>query len=549
VSAAEVLKAAFDAQATQATDDRSDERSRSRARARRATDADQTIADTIPQSLLFTPAYDHPKAAGYKAITSAVLDGLSRVGALAGPSAGVSGVTAAALGPLMWSAGNTTDPLGSSTNNVQDRSGTAIAQAPDTSSAPTVVTVNGRRVWRFDGVDDRLWAFVGTLPQPFTVIAQLTVRDFQSQAVGVFWTYDTPGATLSISTSGRVVLDAGTSLQTGIGQVTVGVPATVAAVANGASSSVGVIGALTTGDAGTRSIVTQGQIGRYSVGATNYPSAIDLDTIFVAPWAMTEAQINAMAAQIDLATPLSMCGGGTGATTLTGLVKGNGTSPMTAAAAGTDYVAPVGAQGSSIQLYNTTDQVTNYERVSLKWASNIARLISENGGTGAKRTVSMESYGFIRAYGSAQDPTIGTIQLSINTSSPGGTIAGINGTLNAGSNGASQVGLSISPTISQDVTKPVGYTAALINVTETTAGTDAKKLIDAQVGSTSKFTVDNTGKVTLSGTTATISSGTGTPEGAVIAPVGSMYTRTDGGAGTTLYIKKVGAGNTGWAAK
>jgi hypothetical protein len=95
----------------------------------------------------------------------------------------------------------------------------------------------------------------------------------------------------------------------------------------------------------------------------------------------------------------------------------------------------------------------------------------------------------------------------------------------------------------------VGYTAALINVTETTAGTDAKKLIDAQVGSTSKFTVDNTGKVTLSGTTATISSGTGTPEGAVIAPVGSMYTRTDGGAGTTLYIKEVGAGNTGWAAK
>ncbi len=32
--------------------------------------------------------------------------------------------------------------------------------------------------------------------------------------------------------------------------------------------------------------------------------------------------------------------GGTGATTLTGLVKGNGTSAMSAAAAGTDYLAP-----------------------------------------------------------------------------------------------------------------------------------------------------------------------------------------------------------------
>jgi len=44
-------------------------------------------------------------------------------------------------------------------------------------------------------------------------------------------------------------------------------------------------------------------------------------------------------------------------------------------------------------------------------------------------------------------------------------------------------------------------------------------------------------------------SGTGTPEGSVTAPVGSMYTRTDGGAGTTLYVKESGNGNTGWVPK
>jgi hypothetical protein len=44
-------------------------------------------------------------------------------------------------------------------------------------------------------------------------------------------------------------------------------------------------------------------------------------------------------------------------------------------------------------------------------------------------------------------------------------------------------------------------------------------------------------------------SGTGTPEGAVTAPVGSLFTRTDGGAATTLYVKETGSGNTGWAAK
>ncbi len=44
-------------------------------------------------------------------------------------------------------------------------------------------------------------------------------------------------------------------------------------------------------------------------------------------------------------------------------------------------------------------------------------------------------------------------------------------------------------------------------------------------------------------------SGSGTPEGAVTAPVGSLYTRTNGGASTTLYIKESGSGNTGWVAK
>lgn len=49
--------------------------------------------------------------------------------------------------------------------------------------------------------------------------------------------------------------------------------------------------------------------------------------------------------------------------------------------------------------------------------------------------------------------------------------------------------------------------------------------------------------------TGLIYSGTGTPEGAVTAGVGSLFLRTDGGATTTLYVKESGAGNTGWIAK
>lgn len=49
--------------------------------------------------------------------------------------------------------------------------------------------------------------------------------------------------------------------------------------------------------------------------------------------------------------------------------------------------------------------------------------------------------------------------------------------------------------------------------------------------------------------TVFLSSGSGSPENVVTAPIGSIYTRTDGGANTTLYIKESGTGNTGWIAK
>lgn len=44
--------------------------------------------------------------------------------------------------------------------------------------------------------------------------------------------------------------------------------------------------------------------------------------------------------------------------------------------------------------------------------------------------------------------------------------------------------------------------------------------------------------------------GTGSPEGVVIADIGSFYSRTDGGAGTSFYVKESNSGgNTGWVPK
>jgi len=44
-------------------------------------------------------------------------------------------------------------------------------------------------------------------------------------------------------------------------------------------------------------------------------------------------------------------------------------------------------------------------------------------------------------------------------------------------------------------------------------------------------------------------SGTGTPEGVVTAAIGSLFSRIDGGAVTSLYVKESGTGSTGWIAK
>jgi hypothetical protein len=53
----------------------------------------------------------------------------------------------------------------------------------------------------------------------------------------------------------------------------------------------------------------------------------------------------------------------------------------------------------------------------------------------------------------------------------------------------------------------------------------------------------------VNGTSAIFTSGSNSPEGVITAPVGSIYTRTNGSANTTLYVKESGSGNTGWVAK
>jgi hypothetical protein len=59
--------------------------------------------------------------------------------------------------------------------------------------------------------------------------------------------------------------------------------------------------------------------------------------------------------------------------------------------------------------------------------------------------------------------------------------------------------------------------------------------------------IDTEGKITLGSAGVQILTGTGDPESVHTAVVGSLFLRTDGGTGTTLYVKESGSGNTGWS--
>lgn len=83
-------------------------------------------------------------------------------------------------------------------------------------------------------------------------------------------------------------------------------------------------------------------------------------------------------------------------------------------------------------------------------------------------------------------------------------------------------------------------------ILETTGGAS---LLAVAIDGTQKCVVNSQG--IHAGTTAAPfwGSGSGTPEGAIAAPIGSLWSRTDGGAATSFYVKESGTGNSGWAPK
>lgn len=167
-------------------------------------------------------------------------------------------------------------------------------------------------------------------------------------------------------------------------------------------------------------------------------------------------------------------------TTSTSVAVGNDSRITGAVATGS------AATLASVTAFNTAD-ATNFERGRIHWNANAFTVSADQAGTGVARdaVVSSGTSSLVVRPGG----NFGKVFLSGSSSSGTGGTVQVSGTLNASS--GTQFACNVVPTINESGT--AGYTALLINPTETATGSGTKRLIDAQVGGASRLTVDNAG--------------------------------------------------------
>lgn len=230
--------------------------------------------------------------------------------------------------------------------------------------------------------------------------------------------------------------------------------------------------------------------------------------------------------------------------------KGSGTVQ----AGGVDVVTTTGTQilsnktlsgntihsvNGTIELYNTADQTTNYEKLSVRYTSNVAEIVSLYGGTGIGRFVKLgvaaAAGGGISRFLQVQ-PITPFISLQWGATGVTGNINSVGTTASTFvASSGSQVALSIDPTCSQ--TGTAGYTMLLVNPTESSnTGSGTKLLADFQMGGSSKAKIDTFGLLTA---TNLIESSTSTATAAGTTTLTNSSTGVQVFTGSTTQIVKL----------
>lgn len=356
---------------------------------------------------------------------------------------------------------------------------------------------------------------------PSAIIAEddLTIRGNNGDSAG-------PGMTLSCGLEGSIGINAGDANTVAGGDVSIQAGSGVGAVNGGSVSITG--GLAGSGIAGSVNITGGGGIG------------------------------------VGPGGPVSIGGGnGSGAGNNSGgdvdISGGNGTG----SAAGGTITLTVGAGGPSgtaghIEMV-TNDGATNQGAVIIRGAANQSRLQMRELASNGTEHVELKapvSIANSRSWTLMQDnpatangqllTTDGSGILSFTNSvtpaitfSGGVTFNSVSATFNAGAT-FNTVGPSfnVAPTFS------AGFTSNTVAPTFNAGFTSNTTPPDFNAGAemnNALYPDTSSGPVWRTGS--------GSPEGVVTAVVGSLFTDTAGGAGTTLYVKESGTGNTGWVAK
>lgn len=168
------------------------------------------------------------------------------------------------------------------------------------------------------------------------------------------------------------------------------------------------------------------------------------------------------------------------------------------------------ARQEAIQIYNTADQVTNYERLAIRWTGNTALIMAEKAAGGTERALSIQaasgatgltleaSSGFLTLIGSSgsafiSKPNADNVGIQWRSRIVATTTAGhlfINdssGSSYSASSGTQNF-VSIEPAINQSGT--AAYNALRIVATETATGSGAHRLIFASTAAADYFAIN-----------------------------------------------------------